>query len=101
VKGGKVGGVDHLPGLGEQRAKEIIAKLQNKVGRFGLIQDRGRKEALVKSKDIAEEALAVLMQLEYKKAEAMGMIKKSLELAPDTQTTEELLNLVYKQKKLR
>ena len=90
-----------LPGIGEQRAKEIIAKLQNKVGRFGLIQDRGQKETLTKAKDIAEEALAVLTQLEYKKAEALSMIKKSLELAPETETTEELLNLVYKQRKIR
>lgn len=90
-----------LPGIGEQRAKEIIAKLQNKVGRFGLIQDRGEKITLVKAKDIAEEALSVLMQLEYKKAEALGMIKKSLELFPEVATTEELLNLVYRQKKLK
>jgi len=90
-----------LPGIGEQRAREIIAKLQHKVGRFGLIQDRAVKEILAKSKDISEEALAVLMQLEYKKAEAMNMIKKSLELAPDIQTTEELLNLVYKQRKMK
>ena len=90
-----------LPGIGEQRAREIIAKLKNKVGRFGLIQDSGSGEILVKAKDITEEALAVLMQLEYKKAEAMNMIKKALSLSPGTQTTEELLNLVYKQKKLR
>lgn len=90
-----------LPGIGEQRAKEIIAKLQNKVGRFGLIQDKASKAELIKVKDIAEEALAVLMQLEYKKSEAVNMIKKSLELAPDTDTTEELLNLVYKQRKIK
>jgi len=90
-----------LPGIGEQRAKEIIAKLQNKVGRFGLIQDKVSKVELIKVKDIAEEALAVLMQLEYKKSEALNMIKKSLELAPDTDTTEELLNLVYKQRKIK
>jgi Holliday junction DNA helicase RuvA len=88
-----------LPGIGEQRAREIIAKLQNKVGRFGLIQDRSRKESKVKSKDISEEALAVLMQLEYKKLEAQNMIKKALETYPDIQATEELLNLVYRQKK--
>ena len=29
-----------LPGIGEQRAREIIAKLQNKIGKFGLIQDQ-------------------------------------------------------------
>lgn len=90
-----------LPGIGEQRAKEIIAKLQNKVGRFGLIQDGSKGHGAIKSKDIAEEALAVLMQLEYKRPEAMNMIKKSLESAPDTATTEELLNLVYKQRKIK
>jgi len=88
-----------LPGIGEQRAKEIVAKLQNKVGRFGLIQDEKAQKESAASKDIAEEALAVLMQLEYKKPEAMKMIKKALEESEDIQTTEELLNKVYKQKK--
>ena len=88
-----------LPGIGEQRAREIIAKLQNKIGRFGLIQDHKAKETSVKAKDIAEEALAVLLQLEYKRSEALQMIKKSLEAPVDISTTEELLNRVYKQKK--
>lgn len=90
-----------LPGIGEQRAKEVIAKLQNKVARFGLIQDGQAKETLAKDKDIAQEALAVLMQLEYKKAEAVSMIRKSLESAPDISSAEELLNLVYRQRKIR
>lgn len=90
-----------LPGIGEQRAKEIIAKLQNKVGRFGLIQDRRLKEASTKTKDIADEALAVLMQLEYKKPEASAMIKKALENSSEIETTEELLNVVYKQRKIK
>jgi Holliday junction DNA helicase RuvA len=88
-----------LPGIGQQRAKEIIAKLQNKVGKFGLIQDIKVTEQKLKMRDIEEEALVVLMQLEYKKQEAFSMIKKALERCPDTQTTEELLNEVYKQKK--
>ena len=90
-----------LPGIGEQRAKEIIAKLQNKVGRFGLIQDGALKTVSDKAKDIAEEAIAVLMQLQYKKSEADSMVKKVLERLPDIQTTEELLNEVYKQRKSR
>ncbi len=89
-----------LPGIGEQRAKEIIAKLQNKVGKFGLIQDRASGEMTV-SKNISEEALDVLLQLEYKRSEALGMIKKVLEVNAQIVTTEELLNLVYKQKKGR
>lgn len=90
-----------LPGIGQQRAKEIVAKLQNKVGKFGLIQDSMIKEQETKIKDIQEEALAVLMQLEYKKSEAMSMIKKALERSPDMQTTEDLLNEVYRQRKIK
>lgn len=87
-----------LPGIGEQRAKEIVAKLQNKVGKFGLIQDRTNEEKTV-VKNISEEALDVLLQLEYKRNEALGMIKKVLEINSQVNTAEELLNLVYKQKR--
>lgn len=89
-----------LPGIGQQRAREIVAKLQNKVGKFGLIQDSETKAAGPKIRDIEEEALAVLVQLEYKKTEAVSMLKKALERYPDIQTTEELLNEVYKQRAL-
>lgn len=95
-----------LPGIGEQKAKEIVAKLQNKVGKFGLIQDDKIKAAKIKEqrmklKDIEEEALTVLVQLEYKKSEASEMIRKALERAPNIQTTEELLNEIYKERKLK
>lgn len=90
-----------LPGIGQQRAKEIVAKLQNKIGKFGLIQDERPEEQRVKTIDIEEEALAVLMQLEYKKSEASQMIKKALERSVDIRTTEALLNEVYKQRKAR
>lgn len=90
-----------LPGIGQQRAKEIVAKLQNKVGKFGLIQDNQAAEKDIIYKDIEEEALAVLMQLEYKKSEASLMIKKALERSSNIQNTEELLNEVYKQRLLR
>jgi Holliday junction DNA helicase RuvA len=90
-----------LPGIGQQRAKEIVAKLQNKVGKFGLMQDTEFKEIQSKTTDIEEEALSVLSQLEYKKIEAVQMIKKALERAPGIATTEGLLNEVYKQKRVK
>jgi Holliday junction DNA helicase RuvA len=90
-----------LPGIGEQRAKEIIAKLQNKVGKFGLVRDDRMGQREEKAGDIMEEAIAVLMQLEYKKSEALTMVKKALEKSPDIKNTEELLNAVYKQRKTR
>ena len=88
-----------LPGIGQQRAKEIVAKLQNKVGKFGLVQDGPSLRLPVKSSDIEEEAIAVLMRLEYKKSEATSMVHKALEYAKDVVTTEGLLNEVYKQRK--
>jgi Holliday junction DNA helicase RuvA len=90
-----------LPGIGEQRAREIIAKLQNKVGKFGLIQDACLKDKKDEPLGIAEEALQVLTQLEYKRHEAQAMVKKALEQNPKAATTEELLNLVYKQKRVK
>ncbi|MFA5118193.1 MAG: Holliday junction branch migration protein RuvA [Candidatus Omnitrophota bacterium] len=90
-----------LPGIGQQRAKEIIAKLQNKIGKFGLIQDSADKAKPESALPIEEEALAVLMQLEYKKPEAQAMLKKAREHNKSITTTEELLNEVYKQRKIR
>jgi Holliday junction DNA helicase RuvA len=88
-----------LPGIGPQRAKEIIAKLQGKIGRFGLIQDEGTlgQETALK-KDFIEEAIDVLMQLQYKKTEAKEMVQEALKRHPHLASVEELLNTVYKQK---
>lgn len=90
-----------LPGIGQQKAKEIIAKLQNKVGKFGLIKDEVTQQKERGRTDIQEEALAVLLQLGYKKTDASGMIKKAMESLQSVETTEELLNELYRQKKLR
>ena len=89
-----------LSGIGTQRAKEIVAKLQGKIGKFGLIQDKGSSAVKVKvtTKDWQQEALAVLLQLQYKKQEAMDMIEKAMERSDKIKTVEELLNEIYKQK---
>ena len=92
--------LESLPGIGAQRAREIIAKLQGKVGKFGLIQDRDRP--LVKEstghQTVETEALEVLLQLQYKRQEAEGMIKEALQRRPGIETAEELLNEVYRQR---
>ncbi len=90
-----------LPGIGLQKAKEIIAKLQSKVGKYGLIQDKDKGavlETLQKTPDWQEEALSVLEQLQYKKPEAVGMIHRALERSKEIKTAEELLNEIYKQR---
>lgn len=87
-----------LPGIGQQRAKDIIAKLQGKVGRFCLIQDQGMMNTKDEQQTLQQEALAVLMQLQYKKAEAQQMIDQALKNAVSISTVEDLLNEIYKQK---
>ncbi len=88
-----------LPGIGMQKAKEVIAKLQGKVGKYGLIQDQDK--AVVEpqaAEDWQKEALDVLLQLQYKRPEALAMIHKALERSKEIQTAEELLNEIYKQR---
>ncbi|MBI4846436.1 MAG: Holliday junction DNA helicase RuvA [Candidatus Omnitrophica bacterium] len=88
-----------LPGIGTQRAREIIAKLQGKVGKFGLIQSHAEENITAGDKsDIGQEALSVLLQLEYKRQEAERMIKSALERNQQIKSSEELLNEVYKQR---
>ncbi|MCG2712000.1 MAG: helix-hairpin-helix domain-containing protein [Candidatus Omnitrophica bacterium] len=88
-----------LPGIGMQRAREIVAKLQGKVGKFGLIRGVVHKEKAASAEsDIEQEALAVLLQLQYKKPEAQMMIKNAITRNPDIKNSEELLNEVYKQR---
>jgi len=89
-----------LPGIGEQKAREIVAKLQGKMGKFTLMRDSVTEpKAASDARDIQEEALHILLQLQYKKAEAENMIKKALERAGRISTSEELLNEIYKQGK--
>jgi holliday junction DNA helicase RuvA len=88
-----------LPGIGEQRAREIIAKLQGKIGKFALIQDSFEAAEAVSGKsDMQEEAVQILVQLQYKKDNAKDMVKKAIQRNPKISTIEELLNEVYKQR---
>ena len=67
-----------LPGIGQQKARDIVAKLQGKVAKFLLIQD-APVPVVAAMPDFASEALAVLLQLEYKRAEAEAMVRDTLE----------------------
>ncbi|MBI4353525.1 MAG: Holliday junction branch migration protein RuvA [Candidatus Omnitrophica bacterium] len=100
IDAGDLGYLKSLPGIGGQRAKEIIAKLQGKMGKFALMQRGACEEKKVTAAiDIREEALEVLLQLQYKKEEARAMIQKAFSRRPDMASAEELLNEVYRQRK--
>jgi Holliday junction DNA helicase RuvA len=95
-----------LPGIGEQRAKEIIAKLQGKMGKFALMPGgsaaataKTPSKTEVPSADVRAEAFEVLLQLQYKREEAKQMVQKAFSRNARLATVEEILNEVYRNKK--
>ncbi len=86
-----------LPGIGQQKARDIVAKLQGKVTKFLLIRE-AEPVPPPRIPDFAEEALAVLLQLEYRRAEAEEMIRSTLEAAPGINDSEALLAEIYRQR---
>jgi len=86
-----------LPGIGQQKARDIVAKLQGKVTRFLLIQDAPTPAAET-IPDFATEALAVLLQLAYKRPEAEEMIAQTLKAAPEIKDAEVLLAEIYRRR---
>ncbi len=86
-----------LPGIGQQKARDIVAKLQGKVARFLLIQD-AQAPPPAAMPGFADEALAVLLQLEYKRGEAEAMIHETLEAAPQIDDAETLLAEIYRRR---
>ncbi|MBU1088085.1 MAG: Holliday junction branch migration protein RuvA [Candidatus Omnitrophica bacterium] len=98
IDSGDVSFLKSLPGIGNQRAREIVAKLQGKVGKFSLIQSPEQEQVPEIKTDLEQEALSVLLQLQYKKTEAELMIKKAIQRNNNITNSEELLNEVYRQK---
>jgi holliday junction DNA helicase RuvA len=86
-----------LPGIGQQKARDIVAKLQGKVTRFLLIQE-AQPASAAPMPDFADETLAVLLQLDYKRAEAEAMIRETLEASPQIRDAETLLAEIYRRK---
>lgn len=98
IDNGDMAVLKSLPGIGEQRAREIIAKLQGKIGKYGLIQDGAKFARRPIEEDIKQEALQVLTQLQYNASEAKAMIEEALKRNVKVSSCEELLNEIYKQK---
>jgi holliday junction DNA helicase RuvA len=86
-----------LPGIGQQKARDIVAKLQGKVAKFLLIQDAPAPRPAAMP-GFADEALAVLLQLGYKRGEGETMIRETLEGDPAIDHAERLLAEIYRHK---
>ena len=89
-----------LPGIGRQKAKEIIAKLQGKMTPYFLLEageTMPAAEPSTPAKELEDEVLTVLLQLQYNRADALQMIKRAMASEPPPTTTEEVLSIIYRQ----
>ena len=84
-----------LAGIGKQKAKQIIAHLQGKVGRFALIKEEPLEEK-VEQREIIDEAKKILKRLQYSSREIETMIKKVLSVSDRIDSVEDLLNEIYR-----
>jgi len=82
-----------LPGVGRQRARELVASLQGKVAKFALLTEEEAPTPTVT--DVISEALEILQSLGYSRFEAQRMIDAALERQPKPSNAEELIRTVY------
>jgi holliday junction DNA helicase RuvA len=92
-----------LPGIGPQKAKNIVAQLQGKVAKFALTRDETATAAPVATAAPADtEALRELVwevlvkQLGHRPSEASQLISDALTRRPEVATPEELFEEIYR-----
>lgn len=91
-----------LPGIGPQKAKNIVAQLQAKVGKFALAREGAEpatppRPAAVDAEGLRELVWEVLVkQLGHRPSEASQLITDALRRRPDAQSPEELFDEIYR-----
>lgn len=83
-----------LPGVGRQRARELVAALQGKVAKFALMTEV-EEEAVPLVSDVVDEAVAILQSLGYTRTEAQRMVDLAIERQPKPSSAEDLIRIVY------
>jgi len=92
-----------LPGIGPQKAKNIVAQLQAKVAKFALAREGvvaepvGGAAAPVDADGLREMVWEILVkQLGHRPSEASQLITDALRRRPDLHTPEELFDEIYR-----
>ena len=84
-----------LPEIGRRTAEQIIVELSGKVDDFaGELAPAAEAEF----SESAAEAIAVLVQLGERRADAVALVERVLAVAPELQSPEEIIQKVYKLK---
>ena len=89
-----------IKGLGPKLADKIIAHLYGKMAKFALIKEPEVSLAAPEKEDYAKQVLEVMVrQLGHKRAEAMQMIRETIERNPHLNSPEEIFEEVYRSQK--
>jgi Holliday junction DNA helicase RuvA len=90
-----------LPGVGRRASEKIVAELNGKCTKFALKKQFGEaEETPFRAPGFRDEAMDVLLQLQYKPVEADRMIQQALEAEPKIDATERLLDTIFKMRKV-
>ncbi len=100
IEGANYSLLQSLPGVGKQKARDLVATLQGKLQKFALMNDSGldaqaKAAGLAMHNDVAGDAIQLLRLMGYKPAEAEKLVHDALalEAAPDAET---LVRTIYK-----
>lgn len=87
-----------LPGVGPQKAKDIVASLQGKLGAFVDVEEveQARGPAVKVESDIEDEALLVLEQLGLSRADALRAVMALRDHEPPLQSADEIVRAVFR-----
>ncbi len=91
--------LNRLPGVGGRLAEKIIAELHGKTSKFALSktdEPLARKDDKKALGPIENEAIEVLLQLQYKRQEAEEMIARAVKSNPKVSRAEDLISLVFR-----
>ena len=86
-----------LPEIGKRTAEQIIAELSGRVDEYAGEADAATEAAEV-FPEAAAEALAVLVQLGERRADAAALIERVIAVAPDLASPEAILQQAYRLK---
>jgi holliday junction DNA helicase RuvA len=99
IERGDTAFLQELPHIGAKTAERIVTELKGKMTKFALAHSTQplsvEKESV---SELKEEALAVLLQLEYSRAEAHRMVDDIFAKHKNVKTTEEFLRRVFEQR---
>lgn len=88
--------LETLPGVGKQRARDMVSKLQGKVGRFVGEELEAAGEAA--GDELTVEALAVLAQIGVSHHDAVRRIREVRKAEPELESVDAIVRAVFRRK---